>query len=114
MDHGAAKNRHAAAMAWGERQESALQETERQLVEDAIVTLQKLNDSRKMLERTGETIKLAESHFYETVESYTNGLCDINTFSLGQNRWVTAYTNYLDALEEFWTAHYHLKTLIEH
>lgn len=114
MDHGAAKKRHAAAMAWGERQESALQETERQLVEDAIVTLQKLNDSRKMLERTGETIKLAESHFYETVESYTNGLCDINTFSLGQNRWVTAYTNYLDALEEFWTAHYHLKTLIEH
>ena len=114
MDHGAAKNRHAAAMAWGERQESALQETERQLVEDAIVTLQKLNDSRKMLERTGETIKLAESHFYETVESYTNGLCDINTFSLGQNRWVIAYTNYLDALEEFWAAHYHLKTLIEH
>ena len=114
MDHGAANKRHAAAMAWGERQESALQETERQLVEDAIVTLQKLNDSRKMLERTGETIKLAESHFYETVESYTNGLCDINTFSLGQNRWVTAYTNYLDALEEFWTAHYHLKTLIEH
>ena len=114
MDHGAAKKQHAAAMAWGERQESALQETERQLVEDAIVTLQKLNDSRKMLERTGETIKLAESQFYETVESYTNGLCDINTFSLGQNRWVTAYTNYLDALEEFWTAHYHLKTLIEH
>ena len=114
MDHGAAKKQHAAAIAWGERQESALQETERQLVEDAIVTLQKLNDSRKMLERTGETIKLAESHFYETVESYTNGLCDINTFSLGQNRWVTAYTNYLDALEEFWTAHYHLKTLIEH
>ena len=114
MDHGAAKKQHAAAMARGERQESALQETERQLVEDAIVTLQKLNDSRKMLERTGETIKLAESHFYETVESYTNCLCDINTFSLGQNRWVTAYTNYLDALEEFWTAHYHLKTLIEH
>lgn len=114
MDHGAARKRHAAATAWVERQESALQETERQLVEDAIVTLQKLNDSRKMLERTGETIKLAESHFYETVESYTNGLCDINTFSLGQNRWVTAYTNYLDALEEFWTAHYHLKTLIEH
>ena len=55
MDHGVAKKQHAAAMAWGERQESALQETERQLVEDAIVTLQKLNDSRKMLERTHKT-----------------------------------------------------------
>lgn len=114
MDHGAAKKRHAAAMAWGERQESALQETERILTEDATLTLQKLSDSRKILESTGETIKLAESNFYETVESYANGLCDINTFSLGQNRWVTAYANYLNALEDFWTAHYHLQTLVRY
>ena len=113
IDHGAARKRHAAAMAWGERQESALQETERLLEEDAIVTLQKLHESRRILESTEQTIKLAESHFYETVENYANGLCDINTFSLGQSRWVTAYTNYLNALEEFWTTHYHLQTLIE-
>ena len=114
MDHGAAKKRHAAAQAWGQRQESALQETERLLAEDAIATLQKLQDSRRRLENTQHTIELAEAHFYETVESYSNGLCDINTFSLGQNRWVTAYTNYLNALEEFWTNHYHLQTLIQH
>ena len=113
MDHGAAKKRHAAATAWGERQESALQETERLLAEDAAVTLQRLQDSRRMLESTGQAIKLAETMFYETVENYANGLCDINTFTLGQNRWVTAYSNYLTALEEFWTSHYHLQTLIE-
>ena len=113
MDHGAAKKRHAAATAWGERQELALQETERLLTEDAIVTLQKLDDSRKILISTEQTIKLAEAQFYETVESYANGLSDINTFSLGQNRWMTAYTNYLSAVEEFWTTHYHLLTLIE-
>ena len=113
MDHGAAKKRHAAATAWGERQESALQETERLLAEDATVTLQKLQASRKMLESTEQTIKLAEEMFYETVDNYANGLCDINTFILGQSRWVTAYVNYLNALEEFWTTHYHLQTLIE-
>jgi len=113
MDHGAAKKRHAAAVAWGERQESALQETERLLVEDAIVTLQKLNDSRKVLESTEQTIKMAESHFYETIENYANGLCDVNTLSLGQSRWVTAYSNYINALEEFWTTHYHLQTLVQ-
>jgi len=48
------------------------------------------------------------------VEDYANGLCDINTFTLGQNRWLTAYTNYLTALEEFWTTHYHLQTLIQY
>ena len=113
MDHGAARKRHAAAVAWGERQESALQETERLLVEDAIVTLQKLNDSRKVLESTEQTIKMAESHFYETIENYANGLCDVNTLSLGQSRWVTAYSNYINALEEFWTTHYHLQTLVQ-
>jgi len=112
IDHGAAKKRHAAAVAWGERQESALRETERLLAEDATTTVQKLRDSRVMLERTGETIKLAEAHYYETFDNYANGLCDINTFSLGQSRWVTAYTNYLTAVENFWTAHYHLQTLI--
>jgi outer membrane protein TolC len=100
-------------MAWRERQELTLQETERLLAEDAIVTLQNLQASRKMLESTEQTIKLAETQFYEAVENYANGLCDINTFSLGQNRWVTAYTNYLTALEEFWTNHYHLQTLVE-
>jgi outer membrane protein TolC len=114
IDHGAAKKRHAAAEAWEKRQEWALEEAGRLLTEDVTVTLQRLHDSRQMLERTGQTIKLAESHFYETVENYANGLCDINTFSLGQNLWVTAYSNYLAALEDFWTTHYHLQTLIQH
>ena len=113
MDHGAARKRHAAAAAWGERQESALQETERLLAEDATVTLQKLLASRTMLVSTEQTVKLAEIMFYETVENYANGLCDINTFTLGQSRWVTAYTNYLTALEEFWTTHYHLQTILK-
>ncbi len=112
-DHGAARKRHAAATAWGERQEWALRETERLIAEDATVTLERLNASRKILESTEQTIKLAEDMFYETVDNYANGLCDINTFTLGQNRWVTAYTNYLAALEEFWVTHYHLQTLIE-
>ncbi len=113
MDHGAAKKRHAAAIAWGERQESALQEAERLLAEDATVTLRKLQDSRTMLESTEQTVKLAETMYHETVESYANGLCDINTYTLTQNRWVTAYINYLAALEEFWTTHYHLQALIK-
>lgn len=46
-DHGAAKKRHAAAVGWVERQESALQEVERLLAEDATVTLQRLQTSRR-------------------------------------------------------------------
>ena len=113
MDHGAAKKRHAAAAAWTERQKSALQETERLLAEDATVTIQKLTASRRMLENTRQTIKLAETQYDETVENYANGIADINTYTLGQSRWITANTNYLIALEDFWTTYYHLLTLIE-
>ena len=114
IDHGAAQKRHAAATAWVERQESALQEVERLLAEDAIVTLQKLHSSRMTLTSTQQTADLAEEVFNETADNYANGLCDINTYTLAQTRWVTAYTNYLTALEEFWTTHYHLQTLIDY
>ena len=114
MDHGAARKRHAAAVSWSERQESALQEVERLLAEDAAVTLQKLQTNRMMLSTTQKTFSLAEEAFNETADNYANGLCDINTFTLAQSRWATAYTNYLTVLEEFWTNHYHLQTLINY
>jgi outer membrane protein TolC len=84
------------------------------LAEDAIVTLQKLHSSRMTLTSTRQTADLAEEVFNETADNYANGLCDINTYTLAQTRWVTAYTNYLTALEEFWTTHYHLQTLIDY
>lgn len=114
MDHGAAKKRHAAAIGWTERQESALQEVERLLAEDATVTLLKLQSNRMMLTSTEKTVELAEEAFNETAVNYANGLCDINTYTLAQSRWSTAYINYLAAMEEFWVAHYHLQTLIKY
>ena len=97
-----------------EREEWALKEIERLLSEDASVTLQKLESGRMRLESTQKTSLLAEEAFNEIAENYAHGLCDINTFTLSENRWATAYTNYLTALEEFWSAYYHLKTLIQY
>jgi outer membrane protein TolC len=114
MDHGAAKKRHAAAGSWVERQESALHEVERLLAEDATVTLQRLQSSRSLLSTTLKTLALAEETLQETAVNYANGLCDINTFTLGQSRWSTAYSNYLSVMEDFWTNHYHLQTLINY
>jgi outer membrane protein TolC len=114
MDHGAAKKRHAAAGSWVERQESALHEVERLLAEDATVTLQRLQSSRSLLSTTLKTLALAEETLQETAVNYANGLCDINTFTLWQSRWSTAYSNYLSVMEDFWTNHYHLQTLINY
>ena len=114
MDHGAARKRHEKATAWTDRQELASQEVERLLAEDAAVTLQKLQSNRNRLTSTQKTIQLAEETYNETAVNYANGLCDINTFTLAESRWATAYTNYLAALEEFWVSHYHLQTLINY
>jgi outer membrane protein TolC len=114
MDHGAARKRHEKATAWADRQELASQEVERLLAEDAAVTLQRLQSSRNRLTSTQKTIQLAEETYNETAVNYANGLCDINTFTLAESRWATAYTNYLAALEEFWVSHYHLQTLINY
>lgn len=114
MDHGAAKQRHEAAEAWVERQEWALQEIERLLAEDALVTLQRLQSCRMILANTQQTVNLAEEALGEAAINYANGFCDINTYTLALNRWATANNNYLTALEEFWTTYYHLQTIIQY
>ena len=114
IDHGAARKRHAAAVAWTERQEYALQEVERLLAEDATVTLQKLQKTGAMLNKTLATARLADNVFNMTADNYANGICDINTYTLALTRRATAYTNYLTTLEEYWTTYYHLQTLIQY
>ena len=111
MDHGAAKSRHAAAQAWVEREESALNEAERTLREDVVSTLHNINTYRLLLERTNKAVTMADEVFELNAENYANGLCDINTYTLAQNRRDEAYNQYLSALEKYWTTYYHLLTL---
>ena len=111
MDHGAAKSRHAAAQAWVEREESALDEAERKLSEDVTTTLYNINTYRQLLEQTTQAVAMADEVFELNAENYANGLCDINTYTLAQNRRDEAYNQYLSALEKYWTTYYHLLTL---
>ena len=111
MDHGAAKSRHAAAQAWVEREENALDEAGRKLSEDVTTTLHNINIYRQLLEQTTQAVAMADEVFELNAENYANGLCDINTYTLAQNRRDEAYNQYLSALEKYWTTYYHLHTL---
>ena len=111
IDHGAARSRHAAAQAWVEREESALDEAARKLSEDVATTLHNINTYRQLLERTTQAVAMADEVFQLNAENYANGLCDINTYTLAQNRRDEAYNQYLSALEKYWTTYYHLLTL---
>ena len=111
MDHGAAKSRHAAALASVEREESALDEADRQLREDVTTTLHNIHTYRQLLERTTQAVAMADEVFTLNAENYANGLCDINTYTLALNRRDEANNQYLSALEKYWTTYYHLLTL---
>ena len=111
MDHGAAKSRHAAAQAWVEREESALDEAERRLSEDVTTTLHNINIYRQLLEQTTQAVAMADEVFELNADNYANGLCDINTYTLAQSRRDEANNQYLSALEKYWTTYYHLLTL---
>ena len=114
MDHGAAKRGNAAAAAWVSREELALRETERALEEDVRTTLDNLRAHEEMLAHTAEAVALADEVFELTAENYANGLCDINTYSLAQNRRDNAYNQHLSALAGYWTTYYHLLTLTQY
>ena len=114
MDHGAARKGHAAAAAWTSREEMALQEVDRALAEDVHTTLDNLRSHRQLLAHTAEAVAMADEVFELTAENYANGLCDINTYSLAQNRRDEAYNQHLTALAGYWTTYYHLLTLTQH
>ena len=114
MDHGAAKRGNAAAAAWVAREEQALREAERALEEDVRTTMDNLRSHEQMLAHTAEAVALADEVFELTAENYANGLCDINTYSLAQNRRDNAYNQHLSALAGYWTTYYHLLTLTQY
>jgi outer membrane protein TolC len=114
MDHGAAKRGNAAAAAWVAREEQALREAERALEEDVRTTMDNLRSHEQMLAYTAEAVALADEVFELTAENYANGLCDINTYSLAQNRRDNAYNQHLSALAGYWTTYYHLLTLTQY
>ena len=95
-----------------EREESALDETERKLSEDVATTMHSIHTYQQLLERTSQAVVMADEVFALNAENYANGLCDINTYTLAQNRRDDAYNQYLSALEKYWTTYYHLQTLI--
>lgn len=114
MDHGASKKRRAAASAWTAREEDALNEVERTLCEDVINAMHSLQIYQQLLARTKETVELADEVFLLSAENYANGLTDINTYTLAQDRRDNSYHQYLSALGYYWTTYYHIITLTQY
>lgn len=111
VDHGMRKERYNAALARKEYQDIRSKETGRVLSDQIINTVNELLTQQQMLSETFDAAALADESFKQNEYNYAQGLSDINTFTLAQNRKDEAHINYINALSDFWLAYYRLCSL---
>lgn len=110
-DHGAARNRMKAAESRLRLQEVNMQERARQLREEVINTLKDFNSEQRNLSETRRAIELSDRSFEQNQYNYAQGLVDINTFTLAQDRKDQAHTNYILSVQSFWISYFKLMRL---
>jgi len=113
-DNGLAKNRNKAAGAALERAKADERETIRGLELEVNVALRNFNIQQELIQTTSEAIEYADESFTLAEELYAGGDIDINTFVLAQNRKDEAYENWLNSLQQYWSAYYALCELCVH
>ena len=111
VDHGMRRNNYNAAKKRAEYYDVQKVETERIVVESIVNTVNELQIQQMMLEDTKKAMELADESFRQNQYNYAQGLSDINTFTLAQNRKDSAHINYISSLRDFWLAYYRLCTI---
>lgn len=114
VDHGMRRMRHNAAVRRLERQQLGRQETGRSIRRDVTNAVIAVQEQQRLIGSTRKAMMLANESFEQNQYNYAQGLTDINTFTIAQSRKDEAYTNYLNALNGFWTAYYRLCRLTVH
>ena len=114
VDNGAARNRRQASEAWLSREETLLKETARQLEQDVAAAVHDFTDCQDRLRNTQSAVEMADEVFALISDNYAQGLTDINSYVLAQNRRDEAYTRHLATLQDYWITYYHLASLTLH
>lgn len=111
VDHGMRRDNYNAAKSRVEYYNTQRMETERVIAEEIVNTVNELQIQQQMLDDTRKAMDLADESFSQNQYNYAQGLSDINTFTLAQNRKDSAHINYITALRNFWLAYYRLCSL---
>lgn len=111
VDHGKRSDNYNAAKSRVAYYDAQEEETERVIKEAIVNTVNEIQIQQQMLEETRKARDLADESFAQNQYNYAQGLSDINTFTLAQNRKDSAHVNYIMSLTNFWLAYYRLCTL---
>ncbi len=108
FDNGLAESRVRKAKLSISTLNDEIDERERLLREDVLNTINNFHEQQILLKESGETMQLADKAFKLSQYNYANGLSDMNTFTLAQNRKDVAHNNYIKNLEQYWESYYRL------
>lgn len=107
MRHGRlnmARNNMSVTQIAAEQQEQAVEE-------DVLMTIRNFSAQKALIASAQEAVEIARIAFEQTSQRFILGKADINTLTLAQNRQQTANTNYILALQNYWTSYYRLRRL---
>lgn len=91
--------------------EISSRQTEQQIEEEVIMTVNDFNVQGGMIESAEEARLLAESAYEDTRMRFIIGKSDINSLSIALTRKDTAEKNYISALRNYWLSYYKIRRL---
>ena len=91
--------------------EISSRQTEQQIEEEVIMTVNDFNVQGGMIESVEEARLLAESAYEDTRMRFIIGKSDINSLSMALTRKDTAEKNYISALRNYWLSYYKIRRL---
>lgn len=91
--------------------EISSRQTEQQIEEEVIMTVNDFNVQGGMIESAEEARLLAESAYEDTRMRFIIGKSDINSLSMAVTRKDTAEKNYISALRNYWLSYYKIRRL---
>lgn len=91
--------------------EISSRQTEQQIEEEVIMTVNDFNVQGGMIESAEDARLLAESAYEDTRMRFIIGKSDINSLSMALTRKDTAEKNYISALRNYWLSYYKIRRL---
>lgn len=91
--------------------EISSRQTEQQIEEEVIMTVNDFNVQGGMIESAEEARLLAESAYEDTRMRFIIGKSEINSLSMALTRKDTAEKNYISALRNYWLSYYKIRRL---
>ena len=111
MDWGKRRNAWLAARSKVESLDRSKAQTERELEQDVMLTVDAFNERQAMVDNSRQALELAEDAYTQTLRRFMMAQADVYDLSLAQNHWQNARQNLIASLQNYWVTYYHLRSL---